>query len=147
MLHYSPYYWLVMSSSFIIFASLLVGISIIACVASLPSIFRHSFFRTTHATSNHPLTVLLSDADVNIGELDYWINGILSHLGRPIDVQVMPSRQLRLLDDSIILAFNDLQKWTELKARSPFQNVGLLRIGKPTPHSFSAFLRRQFPLI
>jgi hypothetical protein len=113
-----------------IFTLLLVGIFVITFVTSSAStIFQHSLFRPAYATSKHPLTVLISSADSTIGELDYWIHSILSHLVRPIDVQVIPSKHLKLLDDSIILAFNDLQKWTELKARSSFQNVGLLRIG------------------
>jgi hypothetical protein len=77
-----------------------------------------------------PLNVLISTADAGTGEVDYWIHRFLSRLGRSIDVQVVDTRNLRIVDDSIILSINDLTKWTDLTMRSGFKNVGLLRIGE-----------------
>jgi hypothetical protein len=79
--------------------------------------------------SKRPLTVLISTADAGIGEVDYWIHNILSRLNRPINVQVIHSNDLAVEDDSIIVGFNDLAKWNQLRAKSNFKNVGLLRIG------------------
>jgi hypothetical protein len=83
---------------------------------------------TSHA--NLPLTVLISTADTDAGEMDFWIHRIVSYLGRPIDVQVIDDNKLAIVDDSIIVTLRNLQRWTDLKVKSGFQNVGLLRVGE-----------------
>ena len=77
-----------------------------------------------------PLTVLISTADATISEIDYWIHGFLSRLGRPIDVQVVETENLKLVDNSIIISLNDLTKWANITTQSGFRNVGLLRVGE-----------------
>jgi len=76
-----------------------------------------------------PLTILVSGLDASIGEVDFWIHNVLSRLDRPVDVQVQYTHELKVLDDSVIIGFNDLGKWGNLVRDSGLKNVGLLRIG------------------
>ena len=111
----------------VVFVLLLLSLSVgfghlVAVSVALPQL-------AVSPSTHHPLTVLISTADAGVGEVDYWVHSILSHLGRSIDVQVVQSGNLVLKDDSIIIAFNDLHHWKDLVQKSSFRNVGLLRIG------------------
>ena len=79
---------------------------------------------------SRPLTALLSTADADISEVDYWVHRIVSHLERPVDIQVVELENLQIVDDSIILCFRGLDVWTNAISRSGFRNIGLLRIGE-----------------
>jgi hypothetical protein len=79
---------------------------------------------------SRPLTALLSTTDAGIGEIDYWVHRIVSHLARPIDIQVLELENLQIVDDSIIICFQGLDVWTDAVVRSGFRNIGLLRIGE-----------------
>jgi hypothetical protein len=82
------------------------------------------------SSPSRPLTALLSTADIGIGEMDYWVHKIVSRLARPVDVHVMELDNLQIVDDSIVICFQALDKWTDAIVRSGFRNIGLLRIGK-----------------
>ena len=90
------------------------------------------FHRFTTSSQSRLLTVLVSTGDAGVGEVDYWIHRILTHLERPVDVQVVDGKNLRVVDDSIIIGKWDLTEWKRLIETNGFRNVGLLRIGEYT---------------
>jgi len=83
------------------------------------------FHRFTTSSQSRPLTVLVSTGDAGVGEVDYWIHRILTHLERPVDVQVVDGKNLRVVDDSIIIGKWDLTEWKRLIETNGFRNVGL----------------------
>jgi hypothetical protein len=92
-------------------------------------IVKLGFCSSPKTPPSRPLNILISSTDAGIGELDYWVHNVLSRLGRPVNIQVMGHNRLEIMDDSIVVGMYDLPRWTELKLKSGFSNVGLFRIG------------------